>query len=358
MVAFLKGPRSRWAHLARERSLGLRIKEKRCEVNNTGGLGARITIMANSWRASAPRPCLAQRRGYTAFMGIRLSARAALIALTLGLSACATTAAPSVPTTPIEEPPPAPVAHFPPGSLYVAMGSSFASGPGVMHSAEGSPPRCGRSNDNYAHQLARQRQFLLADVTCGGATTRFLLGPWEELPAQLDAVSADTRLVTITIGGNDLGYMSGLFRASCAQPPCPAIAAPSEQAYADLAARMDQIVAAIRTRAPETRIVFVDYPHVLPMQGVCAATPMTEADANAAREIARRLIAITADVATRNNTDLLQASRLSEGHDACAAAEAWMNGSTNPTPIDGVAYHLKLVGMTAIADALHAMLPR
>jgi lysophospholipase L1-like esterase len=291
-------------------------------------------------------------------MGIRLFTRAALVALTLGLSACATAAAPSVPITPPPvDQPPLVTQTFPPGSLYVAMGSSFASGPGVTHAAEGSPQRCGRSNDNYAHQLSRMRQMLLVDVTCGGATTRFLLGPWEELPAQLAAVSADTRLVTITIGGNDLGYMSGLFRASCAQPPCPTIAAPSEQAYTDLAARMDQVVATIRARAPQARIVFVDYPHVLPMQGACAATPMTDADANAAREIARRLIAITAEAAARNNTDLLQASRLSENHDACAT-EAWMNGSTNPNPLDGVAYHLKLAGMTAIADALHAMLPR
>jgi lysophospholipase L1-like esterase len=287
-------------------------------------------------------------------MGIRLFTRAAFVALTLGLSACATAAAPDVP--PIDQPPPITQA-FPPGSLYVAMGSSFASGPGVTRAAESSPQRCGRSNDNYAHQLSRMRQLLLVDVTCGGATTRYLLGPWEELPAQLDAVSADTRLVTITIGGNDLGYMSGLFRASCAQPPCPAIAAPSEQAYADLAARMDQVVATIRERAPQARIVFVDYPQVLAPRGVCAATPMTEADANVAREIARRLIVITAEAAARNGVDLLQASALSEGRDACAA-DAWMNGSTNPTPLDGVAYHLRLAGMTAIAEALDAMLPR
>lgn len=280
--------------------------------------------------------------------------RAALIALALTASACATT--PAVTPPPVDHPPPAAQA-FPPGSIYVAMGSSFASGPGVTRAAEGSPQRCGRSNDNYAHQLARIRQLLLIDVTCGGATTTFLLGPWEELPPQLDALTPDTRLVTITIGGNDLGYMSSLFRASCAQQPCPAIAMPSEQAYAELAARMDQVIATIRQRAPEARIVFVDYAHVLPSQGVCAATPMAEAQADIAREIARRLIALTAEAAARNNTDLLQASRLSEGHDACAATP-WMNGSTNPTPLDGVAYHLKLEGMTAIAEALDAMLPR
>lgn len=292
--------------------------------------------------------------------GFRNFTRAAFVALTLGLSACATAAAPSLP--PIDQPPPideppAPVGHFPPGSLYVAMGSSFASGPGVTRAVEGSPQRCGRSNDNYAHQLSRLRQMLLVDVSCGGATTRFLLGPWEELPPQLDAVSADTRLVTITIGGNDLGYIAGLFRASCAQPPCPDIPTPSDAQYADVGARMDQIAAEIRRRAPDALIVFVDYPKVLPSQGTCAAIPITEAQANVARDIARRLEEITAQVAERNGAYLLQASRVSEGHDACAA-DPWMNGARNPEPMDGVAYHIRYAGMAAIAEALNAMLPR
>ena len=38
-----------------------------------------------------------------------------------------------------------------------------------------------------------------------------VLAPWNELPAQIDAVTPDTRLVTITIGGNDLNYIGNLF---------------------------------------------------------------------------------------------------------------------------------------------------
>lgn len=283
----------------------------------------------------------------------RFGVRAALVGLAMALAGCAT-GAQSGDITPL---PTETARIFPPGSVYVAMGSSFAAGPGVTTQVESSPQRCGRSNDNYPHQFSRLRQLLLIDVSCGGATTHNLLGPWNELPPQLDAVDSGTRLVTITIGGNDLGYVAGLFRASCAQQPCPDIPAPSEAQYADVAARMDQIVAEIRRRAPEAHIVFVDYPKVLPPQGVCAALPITEAQANIARDIARRLEELTAQAAERNGAYLLPASRISEGRDACAA-EPWMNGARNPEPLDGVAYHIRYAGMEAIAKALDDLLPR
>ncbi|GGC13951.1 hypothetical protein GCM10011494_35940 [Novosphingobium endophyticum] len=37
----------------------------------------------------------------------------------------------------------------------------------------------------------------------GGATTAHILGPWNELPAQIDALTDDTALVTVTIGVAD-----------------------------------------------------------------------------------------------------------------------------------------------------------
>lgn len=47
----------------------------------------------------------------------------------------------------------------------------------------------------------------LVDVSCGGATTAHILGAWSELAPQIDAVTSDTKLVTVTIGGNDLNYV-------------------------------------------------------------------------------------------------------------------------------------------------------
>lgn len=240
-----------------------------------------------------------------------------------------------------------------PGSLYVAMGSSFAAGPGITAPADDPPTRCARSRDNYAHQIARRRRLNLVDVSCGGATTRHVLDAWNELPAQLDAIRPETRLVTVTIGGNDLGYIGQLVMGACGNTnACPQSAPPNEQSYAALESRMNQIAREVRRRARGARLVFVEYPSVLPEHGVCNATPLTALQAENARATARRLADITARVARENGDDLFPAARLSLGHDACAA-EPWMNGYPLPGhPVNGAPYHPNLAGMTAIADAL------
>ena len=247
------------------------------------------------------------------------------------------------------------------GDKYVAMGSSFAAGPGITESADDPPHRCGRSQDNYPHQLARRLGLSLIDVSCSGATTAHILGAWNELPPQIDAVDADTRLVTITIGGNDLGYIGGLIGMSCARVTdgarCPPVSAPSEQDYRDVEAHMTEVAAEVRARAPEARLVFVDYPTVLPEMGVCELTPLSEEEADAARDIAYRLEEITARVAAAAGADLVRASALSRAHDACAD-DAWMIGfpptlAENPTLAP---YHPNLDGMTATADALEQLL--
>src|ERR1700712_2315990 len=75
-----------------------------------------------------------------------------------------------------------------PGARYVAMGSSFAAGPGV-DPVEQPPPTCGRSTRNYAHHFAGRRSLMLVDVSCGGATTAHVLGPWQDIPPQIDSIT-------------------------------------------------------------------------------------------------------------------------------------------------------------------------
>ena len=95
------------------------------------------------------------------------------------------------------------------------MGSSYAAGAGMGPLQQGSPERCLRTTNNYPSLLAKRLSLRLTDVSCGGATTTHLLSAWNELPAQLDAVTDATRLVTVTIGGNDINYMGALFGGSC-----------------------------------------------------------------------------------------------------------------------------------------------
>jgi lysophospholipase L1-like esterase len=263
--------------------------------------------------------------------------------------------------------PPAP----PPGARYVAMGSSFAAGLGIAPTANAptDAARCARSADNYAQQIARRRGLTLVDVSCSGAMTTHILGPWGNLPAQIDAVDPQTRLVTVTIGGNDIGYVGQMFAHACAGrpplptnatvPPCPAVAPPDEAKYAQLAANLRRIVEAVKTRAPGARLVFLQYPALLPHRGSCAAAGLSAADAAVMRGVAVRLAAITARAARQGGAELVATDHLSRGHEACAGAAAWVNGfGTAPKPGDGVFYHPNLAGMTAQATALDRLIWR
>lgn len=243
------------------------------------------------------------------------------------------------------------------GERYVSMGSSYAAGLGIAPYQDGAPARCARSTRNYASQLAAKRGLTLVDVGCSGAKTSAILQPWGELPAQIDAVTPDTALVTITIGGNDIGLVGGLYGGSCRQrgeANCAPQSTPTERDYAALKASMTGMVATIRERAPKARVVLVEYPTILPPTGACAAAPLSDADADAARAKAARLLAITREAAAASGAIVITTSEFSRGHDACAA-EPWMNGY----PAPGAApYHPSLAAMTAIAQALDAALPR
>jgi len=57
-------------------------------------------------------------------------------------------------------------------SRYVAMGSSFAAGPGLRPRVKGSPRLAGRSHANYAHLVAARLGLDLDDQTYSGASRR------------------------------------------------------------------------------------------------------------------------------------------------------------------------------------------
>ncbi len=250
---------------------------------------------------------------------------------------------------------------LPPKTRYVAMGSSYAAGPGVPDAAD-ADTRCARSTNNYAHQFARNRGLTLIDVSCSGATTNDILNASIDTPAQIDAVTSQTSLVTVTIGGNDVGFVTMLGSASCRHlsigkqtsgDKCPKPPTVSEHTWRNLATSMKRIAAEVRVRAPEALLIFVDYPLVLPSTGRCAATPMSPEEADAARRIARRLAALTSAAARSSGATLVRASSLSSGHDACSATP-WIHGFPLPGQARFVPYHPNRDGMTAIARALEA----
>ncbi|MBW6526424.1 SGNH/GDSL hydrolase family protein [Sphingomonas sp. RHCKR7] len=239
-----------------------------------------------------------------------------------------------------------------PGSAYVALGSSYAAGAGIGAPAPSTPARCGQTVNNYPRLVARRLHLDLVDASCGGSTTTHLLHAWDELPAQLDRVTAATRLVTVTIGGNDVHLVGDLARAECvsaragearrcARPPAPTAAA-----WARLERNLAQVAREVRRRAPRARLVFVDYLDMLPARP-CATIPYDAVALTRARATYRRLARVTAAVARRAGATLLRAGALSRGHDSCSA-EPYAVGRSN----DGASWHPTAAGHAAVAAAL------
>lgn len=242
---------------------------------------------------------------------------------------------------------------------YVALGSSYAAGVGLGPLQKGSPLVCARTSNGYPQQLARMRGLTIVDMTCAGATTTHVLegGQFFQGP-QIRVVDRDTRLVTITAGGNDIGYvgdltalalrkqtslLGGMVRSLSKAPD-----ASRERDYARLQADIEAALAAIHARAPQATVVVATYPTILPPTGTCAVLALTEAEADAMREVADRLAATTRAAAANGGAMLVDMHSLGAAHNACSA-EPWTRGWGGTT---GARFHPTRLGAQATAKAI------
>ncbi|MEJ3750808.1 SGNH/GDSL hydrolase family protein [Actinomycetes bacterium KLBMP 9797] len=165
----------------------------------------------------------------------------------------------------------------PPVIRHVALGDSYSSGNGTPTNVDaGSAPDCRRSTSTYSYQLTSgllplgdRGQYLPIDTptlrACSGARLEHMYNPQPQSgSAQLDWVNLyRTRLVTLTIGGNDAGFTDRLttcFTGYCADAP---LLNP-----ADLVALQDRLWSLYQTiisrMRPDGRVVVLGYPAVLP----------------------------------------------------------------------------------------------
>lgn len=247
---------------------------------------------------------------------------------------------------------------------YVALGSSMAAGPGIAPRVAGSPLRAARSERNYPHLVARVLELDLVDVTYSGATTANLLTePQNGAPPQVDALNGAETVVTITIGGNDVGYVPALVAAALPRVlrrlPVFGAAIRSAldldaraEALGEVGAALRTVGETVRTRAPRARVVFVDYLSVLPPHGT-PAPPLTAADADLGRYVADRLAEITGSAAEAAGCEIVRAGAASREHHAWSALP-WTVGAGNtvaallnrrPAP-----FHPNAAGMQGVAD--------
>ena len=238
---------------------------------------------------------------------------------------------------------------------YVALGSSYAAGPGLGERVADSPRLCRRTTGAYPELLAPMLGMRLVNNSCSGATAenvvrggQFFLGP------QVDVVGPDAKLVTITAGGNDVAFVGdmmalsgtlgwfGWFRSSDIEPV--------EERDFDKAKRfLVRSVETARERAPDAVVMLVTYPTVLPPEGTCAALRLDVEQADLFRRIEARLLAITREAAAESGAMLVDAGELSKDWHACSG-EPWIAGATGGE----AAFHPTPAGAQGVADAIAA----
>ncbi|MEU8224351.1 SGNH/GDSL hydrolase family protein [Kribbella sp. NPDC048915] len=254
------------------------------------------------------------------------------------------------------------------GSRYVALGSSFAAGPGISPIVDAP---AGRSGNNYAHLVAQELGLDLVDVSYSGATTAHVLDtPQDAAPPQLDSVTADTALVTITVGGNDLEYVGTFLRGSFLNT----VAKPATilgrrfanrirarvsylkdtASYGAVTESLTTVVEQTRQRAPEARILLVDYLSLVgPATRPRIDVPLNEEQLPSIALLADGLAEAFAKAAAATGADLVAASAASRDH-AIGSAEPWTTGFTMLPPNLGgfVPYHPNAAGMRAVAGLI------
>lgn len=295
--------------------------------------------------------------------------RVRVITVLTGLALLAGSATGVAVASPREETAPVPIEV---GSAidYVALGDSYTAGPLVPVPTPG-PLGCVRSSSNYPAFLASYLQVrTFADVSCSAARTEHLFTsqpgilpqglPENQNAPQLFAVTEDTDLVTLGIGGNDFGLFGGLID-SCAELAAanPEADAPCRDSFTidgvdtklrDAAAIQDNVegaLAAIKDRAPAATVVVVGYLHILPEEGTCAAVPFAPGDYAWGTEVQKALNASLRGAAEAYDAVYVDMYAASVGRDACAA-EPWVNGAQIRP--DAFSYHPFRSGMKGIAD--------
>jgi lysophospholipase L1-like esterase len=246
-------------------------------------------------------------------------------------------------------------------SRYVALGSSMAAGPGIRPSADGAPFRAGRSARNYPHLVAEKLGFDLVDVTYSGATTANVLTESQHgAPPQVDALDGSEDLVTVTIGGNDAGYVPLLMAAGLPRfvRSVPLLGGhvremldptARDRALVEVAESLKEVGRVLRQRAPRAMVLFVDYLTLLPPAGV--APPLSGVDVALGRRVADTLERLTGEAAADTGCEWVRVAQASGEHHAWSA-EPWTTKFGLPLPGRPAPLHPNAAGMRAVADLI------
>ncbi|WP_035850535.1 SGNH/GDSL hydrolase family protein [Kitasatospora azatica] len=271
------------------------------------------------------------------------------------------------------------------GPSYVALGDSYAAGAGVPGQSAG---LCLRSDHNYGHLVAAAiGSSSYTDVTCAAARIQDLDSAQYDAiirvnDPQFDALSPNTRLVTLGVGGNDLGGSSlgiGEVIATCiggavvnpAGTPCKDVYEHGHWAWEwssfswqweygedtlvdrinSAAPRLADALQQIHARSPQAKVLLVGYPSVLPADASSCAwrQPVTVGDVAYLHGVLEQLNGMLAQTAAANGATFVDTATPTQGHDVCSD-DRWIEGALPGSP--AVPFHPNATGEQVMASAV------
>jgi lysophospholipase L1-like esterase len=255
-----------------------------------------------------------------------------------------------------------------PPTSYVALGDSYTAGP-VIPVQRTDYPGCLRSDHNYPALIKSSvGQPVFRDASCSGAQTNDMtqtqhVSPSPDNPPQFDRLDATTRVVTIGIGGNDIGFTE--IAKSCSSPtptgtPCQdQWVKGGDDLITDrinaTAPKVAAVLQGIHARSPQARVYVVGYPAILPESGPgCWPTmPITPGDVPYLRAKEKELNAMLSAQAAVNGAVFVDTYTPSIGHDACQLPTVrWVEPVVPVNPAAPI--HPNAAGMQGMAQAVLA----
>lgn len=249
---------------------------------------------------------------------------------------------------------------------YVALGDSYAAGPLIPNPVL--PLGCLKSDHNYPHLAAPGIGLTLRDASCSGATTVDMTNPQNvepdgPNPPQFNSLDANTTIVSLTIGGNDIGFSEVAQSCITLNPfshPCldKYDAGGVDQLKARIEAtapKVAAVLAGIKSRSPSAKIYVVNYPAIFPETGFGCwpQMPIGFQDVPYLRSTEQRLNSMLATQASAAGATLVSWYNASIGHDACKSSSTRWVEPLVPGEL-AAPIHPNQAGMQGGANALLA----
>lgn len=213
---------------------------------------------------------------------------------------------------------------------YVALGDSYSSGNGAG-SYISSSGDCERSNNAYPELWDKANSpSSFSFAACSGATTSSVTS------GQLSGLSSSTALVSITVGGNDVGFSDVMTSCVTGSDATCQSAVDSAESKMDstLPGALDSVYTAIRSKAPNAHVVVLDYPHLYDL----SATPCVGLSDTKHKLLNGGADKLDSTIQTAANAHGFTFSDVRDefnGHELCSG-DGWLNSVTYPI---GNSYH-------------------